>query len=302
MKGFKLTLGALALLSLALSSGCQTQTPQVSKASDKTEQPADHLDARYYRVQLADLDAKDVNWALFRKELGEQAVKQAKVSAGFDDPYSDSVMSPGGKLRVTGLSESKTMFQQSGVLESEVSPEVLLAALSKQGKVEKITGGQYENLLRPMDVDGWIHRPSQQVRGFVPQIQCTPERSTVDLSDVKSFGAGYWLTALNLDFTPMQKANDRVRFDARWTVISEGKIPDCDYLTAEKMTTEPGKSSRTYGHTVDMKLGQSYFMSGMRELGIDHSLEYADPKAQPAGAAEKKLNEVLVMVLTPSVQ
>ncbi|WP_274644261.1 hypothetical protein [Pseudomonas serbica] len=301
MKGFKLTLGALAALALALSSGCQTQTPQVSKASDKAEQPADRLDARYYRVQLADLDAKDVNWALFRKELGEQAIKPAKVSAGFDDPYSYSVMSPGGKLRVTGLSESKTMFQQSGVLESEVTPEAFLAALSKQGKVEKIEGGQSNNVLKPTDVDGRIHQRAQQLRGFLPQVQCSPEDSIVDLSDVTSFGAGYWLTAFNVDFTPMQKANDRIRFDVRWTVVSEGKVPDCDYLTAEKMTTEPGKSSRTYGHTADFKLGQSYFMSGMRELGIDRSLEYVDPRTQSAGA-EKKLNEVLVLVLTPSMQ
>lgn len=302
MKGLKLTLGALAALSLALSSGCQTQALQVTKASDKTEQPADHLDAIYLRVKLSDLEAKDVNWALVRQELSGAAANPAKVSMKFDEPYMDSVMSPGGKLRVTGAMQDKVDIHQSGFLEPEVTPEAFLAALSKQGKVEKVNGGQYENALKPMEVDGWIHHRAQQLRGFVPRLQCSREGAIVDISDATSIGAGYWLTAFNLDFTPMKKADDRVRFDVRWTVTSEGKIPDCDYLTAEKMTMEPGKSSHTYGHTADIKVGQRYFMSGMRERGIDHSMEYVDPKSLPVGVAAPKTNEVLVLLLTPSMK
>jgi hypothetical protein len=302
MKGFKLTLGALAALSLALSSGCQTLSPQVSKVSAKAEKPVDHLAARYYRVTLSDLESKDVNWALVRKELGDEVIKPAKVDAKIGEGYSDSVMSPGGKLRVTNVMESSTNFRQSGFVESEVTPEALVGALSKQGKVVEVSDGQYTNVLKNPKVDGWIHGRSMRFLAFLPRFQCRGDGTTIDTSDATHLEAGHWLTAYNLDFTPMIKAGDRIRFDVRWTVISEGKVPDCDYMTGEKMTSEPGKSSQSYGTTAFFKQGQSYFMSGMRELGIDHSLEYVDPKSKAAGAAEAKPNEVLVLVLTPSMQ
>ena len=304
MKGSKLTLGALAALSMAMSSGCQIlapQVPKVAQVSAKAEKSTDHLEVRYYRVTLADTLAKDVSWTSVSKELSGEPVGTVEAERASMNQFMEVSSRSGGKLQVTGATEQNGEMYQSGPLNQEVSPEALVAALSKQGKVDQIGEGSYANVLKSTDVEGLIQGRVQQKRYFTPNEQCTPDGATFEASDTTVNAKGYWLTAFRVRFKPMVKSGTSLPIEVHTTVISEGKVPDCDDIGGAMGLTILGKKESTYGHSAYLKLGQSSFMSGLRARGMHKSLAYIDPKTKPVGAADTWPNEVLVVLLTPSM-
>jgi hypothetical protein len=78
-------------------------------------------------------------------------------------------------------------------------------------------------------------------------------------------------------------------------------VPECNYVSNGMKTLVQDKSQSTFGISVFIKPGQSFFMSGVREKGIDRSLEHDENKLKAAGDVDKKTNEVLVLILKPSM-
>lgn len=297
MKFRKLTFGTVAALALAVNAGCQSiSTQAVTAAPQVPAKTADHLDVTLYRVKLSNPLSDDIDWAKLNRDLSGEGASTFDDAWWSKSPYprQNSI----DKIEMSGRSKVGDRFSHDGKVNPSVTPQMLQAALANQGSVSQVMADSYPNVPEPGAKDGKINGRHLETVAFVPAVQCAGDGTKMGAAEATSITPGLWLSQLNVAFTPMRKVADRfIRFEFAAEMISEGKIQDCDYSSNVLTSTDDGKSASLESRTMFLEPGYSFMFTGVRENGIDRSLEYSEP-----GKPSAKANEVLVLLVKPSLQ
>jgi hypothetical protein len=96
------------------------------------------------------------------------------------------------------------------VIDQIVTPQAMIASLSKQGMVSRVAQASYINVLKSTDLDTYIHGVTKQKASFIPIEQCTSNGRLIESSKASSLKEGYWLTNMFLEFSPMEKMDNRI--------------------------------------------------------------------------------------------
>lgn len=284
MKSLKMTLGALTVLALAVSAGCQSTPP---KAPEKV----DTLGIAYYRVQLNDQKAPDVDWALVNQELNNDAGMGADI---WKKLVGDTAKDP---LKVIGYTKVSLDTRQTVMLDQAVSTERLIDALSKQGKVSLIHESKSASATIPENMHGAKLRDSASItKVFIPQKQCEHASSRPGSTAV-SLSPGVWTADYVFTYTPLKAVGDLTLLNFNAEFSTQTQIPDC---------TNPGKMENHRDLTTEIQQvifldkNSSVALSGIRNSGIDKSIVHSG-SGQAAEAAAGD-NEVVLMLLQPKMR
>ena len=281
MKALKMTLGALTVLALALSAGCQSTPP-------KSSENADNLLITYYRVQLNDPKAPDVDWKLVTQDLSNDASFGAYLWNNLvGDGDGDTAKDP---IRMMGYSKISLETLKTVMLDQAVNTERLINALSKQGKVSLIHESKYTSPSSTASLRvAKLKSSASNIKEFTPQKQCGGVGGTPDSNSV-FLASGVWTTEYVLTYTPLDIIGDKsnLKFTAEFT--SKTSIPDC---------SNPGELETLRDLTTSIEQGifldknASMVLSGIRDRGIDKTL------VNPSASQADKDNEVVLMLLKP---
>lgn len=282
MKALKMTLGALTVLALALSAGCQSTPPNSSEN-------ADNLVITYYRVQLSDPKASDVDWKLVTQELSNDASLGAYLWKNLvGDGDGDTAKDP---IRMMGYSKISLETLKTVMLDQAVNTERLINALSKQGKVSLIHESKYTSPSSTASLRvAKLKSSASNIKEFTPQKQCGGVGGTPDSNSV-FLASGVWTTEYVLTYTPLDIIGDKsnLKFTAEFT--SKTSIPDC---------SNPGELETLRDLTTSIEQGifldrnASVVLSGIRDRGIDKTLVNPEPSQADTD------NEVVLMLLKPN--
>lgn len=285
MKALKMTLGALTVLALAVSAGCQSTPPKAPL------QTVDTLGVAYYRVQLNDQKAPDVDWALVNQDLSGDAGMGADI---WKKLVGDTAKDP---LKVIGYTKVSLDTRQTVTLDQAVSTERLINALSKQGAVSLMHESKSTNVAIPENMKGAKLQQNASIsKVFIPQKQCENTGTRLGATAV-SLSPGVWTADYLFTYTPMRVVGDLTLLNFQAEFSTQTKIPDC---------SNPGKMESHRDLTTEIQQvifldkDSSVVLSGIRNSGIDKSIVRSEAgKAGddvPAGA-----NEVVLMVLKPNM-
>ena len=285
MKALKMTLGALTVLALAISAGCQSTPPKAQI------QKVDTLGVAYYRVQLNDQKAPDVDWALVNQDLSGDA----GIGSGIWKKLVGD--KPADPLKVIGYTKVSRDTRQTVMLDQAVSAERLIDALSKQGTVSLIHESKSTNVAVPENMKGAkLQENATITKAFIPQKQCENTGTRPGATAV-SLAPGFWTADYLFTYTPMRVVGDLTLLNFQAEFSTQTKIPDC---------SNPGQMESHRDLTTEIQQvifldkDSSVVLSGIRNSGIDKSLVHSE--AGKAGAdAAASANEVVLMVLRPKI-
>lgn len=284
MKALKMTLGALTVLALAVSAGCQSTPP-------KAPEQVDTLGIAYYRVQLNDQKAPDVDWEKVSQDLSGDAGMGADL---WKKLVGETAKDP---LKVIGYTKVSIDTRQTVMLDQAVSTERLIDALSKQGKVSLIHESKSASATIPENMHGAKLQDSASItKAFIPQKQCE-NANTRPGSTAVSLSPGFWTADYMFTYTPLKAVGDLTLLNFSAEFSTQTKIPDCN---------DPGKMESHRDLTTEIQQvifldkNSSVALSGIRNKGIDKSIVHTGT-SQAADAVAGD-NEVVLMLLQPKMR
>jgi hypothetical protein len=262
MKAIKFAASALAVLALAVSSGCQMfHSPEAPAQQVAVEpvQPANNIsiDLDIISVKLNDPKAADVDWTRLKQDiLG---------------------LVPNANVLMFGDFKAEHMQSQEAHLSHEVTPDVLRKALALQGKVSK------ENLNHAATV---VVNGKDSSFGYAEEIGflklplCHPNR----------LAPGVFRKKKDFVVTPLIRSTGDILLTYSFAYTPEIEVPGCpDDVTRSIL---PGGLGIKRVAASTLPKGQTMVVSGFREQGMDPVTQtYKDSPD----------NEVQIVVLKPTI-